>query len=431
MKIAYLTSEYPAPSHTFIRREVAALRAEGVEIETYSVRRPKSNARFSSEDLEVQAETRYVLDSWGAMAFSIAWAFFTAPLRSLSTLGLAIRHRAPGIRAYVWAILHFVEAIRLARMLHGREVGHLHNHFANSSAIVGMLAAHQLGLGFSLTIHGISEFDGPAGALLPEKIRACRFVACVSSFGRAQVMRLVDPAEWPKLFISRCGLQTAARPRRVGAIGRLRFCSVGRLSPEKGHAGLLEAFRITLDSGVDAELHLVGDGPLRSELERKARELGVGARTIFHGQLTDDEVASIMSATDIFVMSSFMEGLPVVIMEAFAAGVPVIAPGVAGIPELVVHRETGLLFPPSDWDALAEAMTQLAANPGLCARIGERGRRKVVEQHEISRAVRPLLRQFAASGLVQLEATAEWTGKKRRVEPELDALKNEPVPGTL
>jgi colanic acid/amylovoran biosynthesis glycosyltransferase len=432
MKIAYLTSEYPAPSHTFIRREVAALREAGVEIETYSVRRPKSTARFSSEDLEAQAETRYVLDSRGAMALSLAWAFFTTPLRSLSTLGLAIRHRVPGLRALVWAILHFVEAIHLARMLYGREVGHVHNHFANSSAIVGMLAAHHLGLGFSLTIHGISEFDGSAGGLLPKKIRACRFVACVSSFGRAQVMRLVEPAEWPKLFISRCGLHTSARPRRVGAIGRLRFCSVGRLSPEKGQAGLLEAFRITLESGVDAELHLVGDGPLRSELERKASELGVGARTIFHGQLTDDEVASIMSATDVFVMSSFMEGLPVVIMEAFAAGVPVIAPGVAGIPELVVHHETGLLFPPSDWDALAESMTQLAANPGLCARIGERGRRKVIEQHEISRAVLPLLRQFAASGLVHLDpSAAEWTGKKRRLEPELDALKNEPVPGTL
>jgi colanic acid/amylovoran biosynthesis glycosyltransferase len=431
MKIAYLTSEYPAPSHTFIRREVAALRAEGVDIETFSIRRPASTARFAAEDLEAQVETRYLLDAPAAIAGSLLYAFLTGPLRTLTTLRLALEHRVPGLRAFVWAILHFTEAIHLARMLRLRHVEHLHNHFANSSAVVGMLAASHSGIGFSFTIHGISEFDGPAGALLADKVRAARFVACVSSFGRAQVMRLVAPEEWSKLFISRCGLHTSGRPRRVEASGPVRFCSVGRLSPEKGQMGLLEAFRITLESGIDAELHLAGDGPLRETLERSASEQGIASRTVFHGQLTDDEVAEIIAASDVFVMASFMEGLPVVIMEAFAACVPVIAPGVAGIPELVLDGETGVLFPPSDWDALAEAMARLATNPGLCARVGERGRRKVIEQHEIARAIRPLLDRFAASGLVHVEPSSERTGKKRRIETETDDMKSDAVPGTV
>src|SRR5690606_26697366 len=191
--------------------------------------------------------------------------------------------------------------------------------------------------------------------------------------------------------------------------GRLRFCSVGRLSPEKGHVGLFEAFRAVLAAGIDADLHLVGDGPMRCELETWRSALGLDERIHFLGQLTEEEVAKTIADADVFVLSSFMEGLPVVIMEAFAAGVPVVAPGVAGIPELVVHRETGLLFPPSDWEALADAMVTMASDPGLRARLAERGRRRVAEQHEITRAVRPLLDQLASMGLVSLEREGERT----------------------
>lgn len=422
MKIAYLTSEYPAPSHTFIRREVAALRSMGVDIDTFSIRRPTPSARLSGEDEAAAAETAYVLESVPRILGSALIEFVRAPVRTLVTFVAALRHRVPGLRAAIWACFHFLEAMQLVRLLRARKVVHLHNHFANSSAIVGMLAARHLGIGFSLTIHGISEFDGPAGALLPEKIRACRFAACVSAFGRAQVMRMVEPAEWSKLFISRCGLSTRGRPKHVEVEGRLRFCSVGRLSPEKGHVGLFEAFRAVLAAGIDADLHLVGDGPMRCELETWRSALGLDERIHFLGQLTEEEVAKTIADADVFVLSSFMEGLPVVIMEAFAAGVPVVAPGVAGIPELVVHRETGLLFPPSDWEALADAMVTMASDPGLRARLAERGRRRVAEQHEITRAVRPLLDQLTSMGLVSLEREGERTGKKRRIDVlELDA----------
>jgi colanic acid/amylovoran biosynthesis glycosyltransferase len=429
MKIAYLTSEYPAPSHTFIRREISALRAEGANIVTFSIHRPPAAARLSDEDRQARAETGYVIGPSLPILCSIVHAVLSRPISTVLTLRYALRHRVPGLRALIWSIFHFVEALHLARMLRAQGVGHVHNHFANSSAIVGMLAAMHLGIGFSLTVHGISEFDGPAGALLHEKVRACRFVACVSSFGRAQVMRLVDPKEWPKLFISRCGLHTVARPRRAERTGRIRFCSVGRLSPEKGQAGLLDAFRVTLNDGVDAELHLVGGGPLRGELERRAASLGLSDRVVFHGQLTEEEVAAVMATSDVFVMSSFMEGLPVVIMEAFAASVPVVAPGVAGIPELVIDGQTGFLFPPSDWDALSDAMTRLAKDPGLRARVGERGRRKVAEQHELAHVVRPLLAQFAALGLVR-EASADQSGSKRRIDLE-DRAAQAPAPGAI
>src|SRR6185436_1584382 len=161
------------------------------------------------------------------------------PRAYASTLLRALRHRVPGVRALVWSAFHFVESIDLANEIERRGVDHLHNHFANSGANVGLLAAHYLRLRWSLTLHGTSEFDYPAGMLLAEKIETARFVACVTHFGRAQAMRIVDPKHWHKFVIVRAGIDPPALPPRRSepprAAGKrpLIVC-VARLSPEKG-----------------------------------------------------------------------------------------------------------------------------------------------------------------------------------------------------
>jgi hypothetical protein len=86
-------------------------------------------------------------------------------------LALALRHRAPGAKSFLWAVFHFVESIYLADQLQRRKITHLHNHFANSGATVGLLASNFLKLSWSLTLHGISETDYPAGLLLGDKVR--------------------------------------------------------------------------------------------------------------------------------------------------------------------------------------------------------------------------------------------------------------------
>src|SRR5439155_14415813 len=115
------------------------------------------------------------------------------PGRYLSTLVLSVRHRAPGLKQLLWSLFYFAEGIVLAQELSRRGIGHLHNRFANAGANVGMLACHFLQIGWSLTLHGTSEFDYPAGLLLGRKLARARFAACVSSFGKAQAMRVADP----------------------------------------------------------------------------------------------------------------------------------------------------------------------------------------------------------------------------------------------
>lgn len=397
-KLAYLVSQYPATSHTFIRREIQALRDAGVSVDTFSIRPPGEAERQAPVDRREFERTHYVLPpKVGRLLRAHVGALRKRPGAYLRTLREATRHRVPGAKAAVWSLFHFAEAIALADELDARGVDHLHNHFANSGANVGFLATRFLGIDWSLTLHGISEFDYPAGPLLPEKIVHAAFVACVTHFGRAQAMRMVDPEHWSKLFVARCGLDLGDLERGATSAPvppkrrALRLVSVGRLSPEKGLAGLLGAFAAV---EADVELRIIGDGPERDALEAEVMALGLGERVTFVGRLPSAGVIAELLYADAFAMASFMEGLPVVLMEALAMGVPVIAPRVAGIPELVEDDVSGLLFAPGHWRELTARLERLLGDGALRQRLAAEGKRRVEAEFDIHRAVRPLLERF-------------------------------------
>lgn len=378
-KVGYVVSEYPAPSHTFIRREIEALRGAGVAIATYSVRAPKHVLRDVREQ-QAASETFYIVEA-GALRIAAAnlKALLSRPGRYLSTLALALRHRVPGLRAMLWGLFHFAEAIMLAQRMRADGVARLHNHFGNAGATVGLLAAHYNAVPWSLTLHGISEFDYPAGNLLADKLERAEFAACVSYFGMAQAMRLTDPKLWGKLRVVRCGLDPADLPlaAELEDGDELRVICVGRLSPEKGHVGLFTALRGLVARGLPLHLVLVGDGPQRALLEAAAADMGLADRVEFLGAMDEPATLAAIADADMLVLPSFMEGLPIVLMEAMALRVPVIASRVAGIPELVIDDVTGLLFDPANWAALEKAMARLAAHPELRRRLAQFGYDKV------------------------------------------------------
>lgn len=397
-RIAYLTSQYPATSHTFIRREVAAVRALGLEVETFSIRSPAPDELRAEDDRREAAATYTLLarplhDYLGAHLRQL----FTRPVAYLRTFRQALGHRPPGVKAAFLALAHFGEAILLAEQLRRREIVHLHNHFANSGATVGLLASSHAGIGWSFTIHGISEFDYPAGVQLPAKIAAAKFVACVSYFGRAQAMRVVGLSHWSKLKIVRCGLEIDRLPARTIAAGQsdVRLILVGRLSAEKGIPGLIDALSL-MKSPVAVTLAIVGDGPLRAELQRQCEALGLGSRIEFKGRLSEAETLKEIAASDVLVLPSFMEGLPIVLMEAMALGVPVIASRVAGVPELVEHERTGLLFAASNWAELADALDRLVEDPELRARLARNGPVRIAEEYDVRTSAARLLDLFRA-----------------------------------
>ena len=373
-RVAYLVSDYDAPSHTFVRREVAALRALHTEVLAFTI-----HAAVGSHSEATSVLGRPI----SAYLIAPLLALFRQPLRFFSTWMLSLHHRAPGMRALIWTQFHFIEAIVLARLLSKDEADHLHVHFANSGATVGMLASHYLRLPWSLTLHGISETDYPAGLLLPDKISRASFVACASYFMQAQAMRHVSPEQWPKFRIVRCGVDYHGLDQYRKSTSdheTPNLICVGRLSPEKGHLDLLEVIAELCAQGVDCRLNLVGDGPSRAVIEKKVSALRLENKVCFSGFLSEGHTLEAIAESDVLVLPSFMEGLPVVLIEAMALGKPVIASRVAGIPELIEHGRSGYLFTPSDKKGLEKALIDVFQHRTRWAMMGRLGRDRVEEE---------------------------------------------------
>jgi len=163
------------------------------------------------------------------------------------------------------------------------------------------------------------------------------------------------------------------------------FGIIGRLKPQKDHATFLESAREILVQYPTARFLVVGDGPLYSELEAKALELDLFPSLIFTGVRTD--IPAVMSALDVLVLSSRWEGLPNVVLEAMAAARAVVATSVDGVEGVVTSGKTGLLVPPGDSLALAQACLELVSNPDLRYRLGQAGYRYVAENYSLDMMV--------------------------------------------
>jgi glycosyltransferase involved in cell wall biosynthesis len=179
------------------------------------------------------------------------------------------------------------------------------------------------------------------------------------------------------------------------------LCTVARLVPWKG-LGLL--IRLIGDLP-HTRLVIIGEGPLRSSLERQAREMGVASRVFFMGRLAPSEVAGCLAAADLFVLNSTYEGLPHVVLEAFAAGVPVVATAVGGVPEVVQHGQNGWLVTPGQDTALREAVQRLISDIPLRRKLIEGGQRTLVEKFAwprlVSETEEALMRALHARGLAR------------------------------
>jgi glycosyltransferase involved in cell wall biosynthesis len=402
--IAYLTSLYPAISHTFIQREVLELRRRGVKVETFSIRPAPRAHLLTEQDRDEAARTATVLPCGvGRLVAIHAASLVRRPLRYLSTLGRALALSPGGARAALWQLFYFAEAMVLHRMLAERGIRHVHVHFANVSADVAMLVAEFADRpgerwSWSFTMHGSTEFYDVEQHRLRQKIESADAVACISDFTRSQMMRSVGAEHWPKLGVVRCGIDPDVydAPSAPGAPGALEVLFVGRLVEAKGAALLVEAVAQAREAGRDVRLVLVGDGPERPRLERLVGSLGLKGHVELAGAVGQDRIRSYYSSADALCLPSLAEGVPVVLMEAMAMRRPVVATRIMGVPELVEHEVSGLLVAPGRIDELRDALMRLADDPGLRASLGETGRAKVVAGFRIDASAEALGRLLAS-----------------------------------
>ena len=221
-------------------------------------------------------------------------------------------------------------------------------------------------------------------------------MAAISAYCRSQILREIPLELWPKLRIIHCGLDASYFLDKTPDFPPTPvFLCVGRLSPEKGHLILLEAFAAVLDRHPEAKLVLAGDGPMRGLVQERISELNLSQAIRITGWIDAAAVQAELDAATALVQPSFIEGLPVVIMEAMARRRPVISTYVGGIPELVIPKETGWLVPSGEVSALAEAMEAVAAtNPTMLRSLGDAGYLRARDRHLIDSEAEKLVSHF-------------------------------------
>jgi colanic acid/amylovoran biosynthesis glycosyltransferase len=398
VRLAYLVSEYPATSHTFISREVRALRDLGCEITTFSVNAASPPERLSPAD-RAEIETTTFLKAGGPaqLARAVLRSAARRPGALLRTLRTALGH-GRGLRGTLWQVFYLAEAVIVRDRCLRLGTTHVHAHFANNGADVARLVA-ELGRQagerwtWSFTMHGPTEFADVERYGLAAKAAQADLVVCISRFARSQLMALTGPEVWDRFRIVHCGLELADWPLadRPDTERPVQVLCVGRLVPVKGQRLLLQALAAARADGHDLRLVLVGDGPDRASIEKEVADRGLADVVDVAGAQGVDGVQRAMGAADVFCLPSFQEGLPVVLMEAMATGLPVVTTRITGVPELVEDGVTGVLVTAGDVGALTAALVALAVDPARRRELGRRGRDRVAAEFDLA-VVAPELR---------------------------------------
>jgi glycosyltransferase involved in cell wall biosynthesis len=300
----------------------------------------------------------------------------------------------------------FMATLRLARLIRRERPDILHTHTAKAGTVgrvAALLAGGRRPPIVVHTFHGhvLRGYFGPLRSRvfrLLERWLASHSTAliAVSPQVRDDLVALgVAPPE--RFAVIRLGIELdqrvagaqngRAESRRYLGIPPDRFAVgwIGRMTAVKRTDDILVAFKRLRDGGVDAVLCLVGDGPDRPELERRAHDLGVVRDTLFLGY--QEDVAPFYAAFDALVLPSSNEGTPVSAIEALAAGRPVVATRVGGVPDVVQEGEDGFLVEPGATEALADRLAQLARDPALRERMGQAGRDRVLPRYAVGRLV--------------------------------------------
>jgi colanic acid/amylovoran biosynthesis glycosyltransferase len=384
MTIAYLVNQYPKVSHSFIRREIAGIEACGIQVARFSIRSCGSEL-VDEEDKRELEKTRFVLGIGKVgLLFALLRVAITRPIRFLSALWLMIQVGRKSDRGVLRHLAYLAEACVLLGWFSELGIAHVHAHFGTNSTTVAMLCRALGGPPYSFTVHGPEEFDKAEALALTEKIKRAAFVVAISSFGKSQLYRWCEHEQWSKIQVIHCGVDDMFLTQApIPVPDQPRLVCVGRLCEQKGHLLLLEAAGQLVAEGLSFMLVLVGDGPLRTEIETMITRLGLQDHVEITGWASNSEVHQHILASRAMVLPSFAEGLPVVVMEALALSRPVISTYVAGIPELVEPEICGWLVPPGSVEALTNAMrTALQLPVEKLEQMGRVGAFRVAQQHD-------------------------------------------------
>jgi glycosyltransferase involved in cell wall biosynthesis len=404
MRLGYLYSRYPVISQTFCDAEMLELEQRGIELVIGSVYPPLTSLRHE-----------YISMLSAPIHYAPPQEILRILERNAKTTrkwprDLVEQHEVrygPMAKAEQRAR----NALYFAGFFARSGVDHVHVHFANRAAHTAVFLKEISGIPFSVTAHG-QDFMKDLGSddLLREICAAAEFVAAETDYSR-DLLRQRCPNSAAKIHRVYNGIDLerfpaprdeTARPA-VAPYHLPRIVTVGRLVPFKGFDDLIDACAELVRRRIDFVCDIIGDGPLRETLQAKIEQLDLSSRVNLLGSLSQGAVLEKLQAADIFALASTTDAqgatdvFPTVILEAMASARPVVSTRLAGIPELVVDGETGLLAPPDDSEALAHALEQLLRDPELRLRFGHSGRARIEQDFQIEQTVAPLMEMLERS----------------------------------
>ena len=393
MRLGYLYSRYPVLSQTFCDMEMLELERRGFELVVGSIHPPLTSIRHPHTKA-LRAPVRYAPPP----SIMRLWEEGTrkAGRWPEALVGTHEQKYGPAVKAATRAR----NASYFADLFRREGVDHFHVHFANRAAHTALFLKAISGIPFSVTAHG-QDFMADLGNddLLREICDAAEFVAVETEYSRG-LMQARCPEAANKIHRVYNGMDLTnffgATPK-VSGEATVEILSVGRLVAFKGFDYLIEACAQLRQRNIRFHCEIIGDGPLRKTLEHHIAELRLGDRITLAGALPQDCVLAKLQSCDIFALASTTDEnnasdvFPTVILEAMASARPVVSTTLAGIPESVVDRETGLLVPAGESGLFTDALETLCRDPELRSRYGAAGRARVEQNFQIKTTVEPLV----------------------------------------
>lgn len=398
LRIAYIIGTYPSLTTTFIDREITTLRKSNVTIQVVAMRRPRG--MLSREQQALQSGVRYLLP---VAKLPLIWShlYFAArrPLRYCGTLAYLLTRPHPSLKARAMTLLHFGEAVYAAHLLRSDPPQRLHAHFLDRAATVALVVSRLLDIPYSISAHANDIYVNPV--LLPEKLGAADFVVTCTGYNRAHLNHVSSNDLHKKLHCLYHGLEIERyQPPAAPQPEPRMLLAVGQLKEKKGFRYLIQACHELRNRGYAFTCNIVGDGPLRTALQAQIDQLGLQQIVTLCGAQPHARVIDQYQRATAFVLPCVLsangdrDGIPNVILEAMAMALPVVSTQHSGIPEVVQHGVNGLLVPPGDAAALANALATLLDDPRLRQRLGQCGRQTVIERFDAEQNVKWLLTRF-------------------------------------
>jgi glycosyltransferase involved in cell wall biosynthesis len=396
-RLLYVVSLFPCWSETFIVSEIAALVAAGAEVRILSLKAP-SERLVHPEAERLLPRVRHPL-SPGAAARRRAAALLAHP-RALSSLALALgralaRHPLELAKS-LEAVARAVEQLDWVREF---DPDVIHAHWASYPSTAAMILGRLLGKPFGFTCHAHDIFVHDH--LLREKIESAAVPVTISRYNVEWLVEHVTARARERLTVIHCGVDLPNLPFQDEGREEDLIVTVGRLDPIKGFDVLIDALAELKRQGRRLRCQVIGQGPLRPELQTRVDRQGLSELVELIGARPQVEVRAALRAATVFTLPSLIapsgdrDGIPVSLMEAMAAGAPVVSTRVSGIPELIEDEREGLLVSPHDSQALAQALARLLDDAALRRRLAVAARARIEREFDAAREASKLLELFA------------------------------------